>query len=458
MIDLIYGKFGEKRSINCLTRAFLILALTLSSFFALVDLRPTSVYAGAGTVYFISVNGDVDRGLENFVSRGLNEARKSRADAVVLEIDTFGGYVDSAVKIRDKIVSCGLKTIAYVNPRAWSAGALIAIACDEIAMNLGSSIGAAETRPNEEKYISAFRSEFQATAESKGKDPKVAAAMVDSQIEIEGLSALGKILTLTDEEALSIGFADYKVTDRYDLLEQAGFKGATEVELIPEPIEKFAGFLNNQTVSIVLLILGFVGLLVEVITPGFGAPGTIGLASLVLFFGSRIVSGTAGGEIVILFLVGLAMILAEIFLIPGFGVVGVLGLLSFGGGIVLSFPTISQGITALMIAIVMTIVIVYFLFKALFARGYKVKAGPLSKLILQLEETPDRGYVSIKDRKYLLGKVGYVVTPLRPIGTVMIENEKVDASSEGGFVDQGMKVEVIEADGMRIVVRVLQED
>jgi len=446
-------KLDEKTEKKILILIFFIF------FFFLLGINLNCVAASAHKkVHFIKVDGEVDKGLERFISRGLEDAVSANSDVVILEIDTFGGYVDSAVKIRDEILSTNIRTIGYVNSRAWSAGALIAIACDEIAMNIGSSIGAAETRPNEEKYISAFRSEFQSTAESNGKDSKVAAAMVDSKVVIEGLSSEDKILTLTDKEAFEIGFADYHVANRKDLLEDIGLSGAFEIELSKRPVEKFISLLNNQIVSIVLLVLGFVGLIVEVVTPGFGMPGIIGLSSLTLFFGSSIISQNVGSEIVILFLLGLIMMIAEIFLIPGFGIIGILGLISVSSGIVFSFPTVSLGIRALLISIIITIIFVYIILKFLFSKGYKLQNNNWNKLILCLEETPEKGYISFENRKDLIGKEGHVITPLRPIGTAMIDNEKIEVFSEGGFIDNGAKVKVIKVDGMTVVVRILYEN
>ncbi|MDD4337497.1 MAG: ATP-dependent Clp protease proteolytic subunit, partial [Firmicutes bacterium] len=185
---------------------------------ALILLMPFRTCAANPRVYVIPLQGQIEHGLASFIARGLREAAEARADAVIIDIDTPGGYVDAALKVRDAIISSKVRTIAYVNSRAWSAGALIAIACDDIAMKMGSSMGAAETRPKEEKYISAVRAEFEATAELRGRDPVVAGAMVDADVEIPDLIERGKILTLTATMAEDLGFAEYKVMNMDELL------------------------------------------------------------------------------------------------------------------------------------------------------------------------------------------------------------------------------------------------
>ena len=143
--------------------------------------------ASAAELHVIPITGTIDHGLAAFTARAIRDAEAAGAAAVVLDIDTPGGIVAAALKARDAIVGSKVRTIAYVNPRAWSAGALLAIACETLVMNPGGSMGAAETRPNEEKYISALRAEFEATADLRGRDPSIAGAMVDADMEIPGL-------------------------------------------------------------------------------------------------------------------------------------------------------------------------------------------------------------------------------------------------------------------------------
>lgn len=418
---------------------------------ALILLMPFRTCAANPRVYVIPLQGQIEHGLASFIARGLREAAEARADAVIIDIDTPGGYVDSALKMRDAIISSEVRTIAYVNSRAWSAGALIAIACDDIAMKMGSSMGAAETRPKEEKYISAVRAEFEATAELRGRDPVVAGAMVDADIEIPDVIERGKILTLTATVAEDLGFAEYKVMNMDELLEQSDLSGAEFVEVKQTSAEWFARLLTNQIAAEILLTLGLVGLAVELVTPGFGVPGTVGIVSLGLFFGGRIMAGLAGWEVVVLFLVGLTLLLLEAFVIPGFGVAGILGIVSVIASFVLSYPTPGEGAAALGIAIGIAIVVVSLVI-ILLSRGSREGRGP-GKLVLDHTEAPEEGYLAVKTYESFADAEGVVLTPLKPVGVVDFDGRRVEAISEGPFVMGGARVRVIRVEGNKVFVR-----
>ena len=419
--------------------------------FALTLLMPCKTCAANPRVYVIPLRGQIEHGLASFMSRGLREAAEARADAVIIDIDTPGGYVDAALKMRDAIISSEVRTIAYVNSRAWSAGALIAIACDDIGMKIGSSMGAAETRPKEEKYISAVRAEFEATAELRNRDPIVAGAMVDADVEIPGLIERGKILTLTATMAEDLGFVEYKIRNMDELLEQSDLTGALLVEVKQTSAEWFARLLTNQLAAEILLTLGLIGLAIELFTPGFGIPGTVGIVSLGLFFGGRIMAGLAGWEVVVLFLVGLILLLLEVFVIPGFGVAGILGIVSLIASFVLSYPTPGEGAAALAIAIGIAIVIVA-LMVFLLSRGGRKGRAP-AKLILDHTEAPEEGYVAVKTHESLANAEGVVLTPLKPVGVVDFDGRRVEAISEGLFVMRGARVRVIHIEGNKVFVR-----
>ena len=169
------------------------------------NVRGVTGQTSAPVVYVISIEGTIDLGLAPFLARTIRQAEEAGAAAVLLEINTFGGRVDAAVAMRDALLNSRVRTIAFVNQRAISAGALIALACNTLVMTQGGTIGAAtpvlsgggETQPTDEKSVSYLRSEFRATAESRNRQPEFAEAMVDADVEIEGVIAKGKLLTLT---------------------------------------------------------------------------------------------------------------------------------------------------------------------------------------------------------------------------------------------------------------------
>src|SRR5690606_34906804 len=282
------------------------------------------------------------------------EAEAAGAAAILVEINTFGGRVDSATDIRDALLRTHLTVIAFIPDRAWSAGALIALAADGIWMAPGASMGAAEPRPADEKTISALRAEFEAMAERAGRDPRIAAAMVDAGVAVDGLVASGEILTLTTEEALRVGYAEGLARSVGDVARDLGLSQNQVVESAPNWGERVARFLTDPVVSQILLAVGFIGLWAEASTPGFGVPGLMGLAALSLFFGARVFVGIVGWEAPALFALGIALLVVELFVAPGFGVAGAVGVAAVFASIALSFATMESALTAIGIALLIS--------------------------------------------------------------------------------------------------------
>jgi len=256
-------------------------------------------------VYRVAISGTIDLGLAPFVARAVKEAEGDKADLVVFDINTLGGRLDAMIEIRDAIVEAKVPTAAYVNPRAISAGALITLACRMIYMAPGATIGAATPvsgagEKASEKVVSYARSEFRATAERNGRDPDIAAAMVDESIKIPGLIEEGKLLTLTTEQALRWKIADGQFSSFEDLLEGLKFKAAKVVQPEIGWAEHLIRFLNNPIISSILLAVAFFGLLAEVQTGGWGLPGSASIVALGLYFGSKYLVGLAGFEEILL--------------------------------------------------------------------------------------------------------------------------------------------------------------
>ncbi len=411
-----------------------------------------AVSEAAGGVWVIPIRGTIEWGVSGFVQRAVRQARAQRAAAILLEINTFGGRLDAATEIRDTLLASSVPVIALVTDRAWSAGALIAVAAEHLAMAPGASIGAAEPNPAEEKLISAVRGEFEATAQRWGRDPKIAAAMVDRDLDIPGLSPKGKILTLSAERAEELGFIDLIASSREEVLERLKLDSGGIVELKPTAAERAAGFITQPVVSSLLLILGFAGIVLEVLTPGFGVPGTIGGLSLLLFFGGRLLTGLAGWEVVVLFLGGLILLVVEAFFLPGFGAAGIAGLVGVFASIILSYDSLRAGLINLNIALGTTILVT-----ALAWRFIK-KSSTWQRLVLSTRLERESGSIEQAARRDLVGKVGVAQTPLRPAGIVEILGQRVDVVTEGGFVTKGTAVEVISVQGNRVVVRPVKTD
>ena len=416
-------------------------------------------------VYVAPIEGIIDLGLAPFVDRVLNEATDAGAAAVILEINTFGGRVDAAVVIRDALLNARVRTVAFVNKRAISAGALISLAAEKIVMADGGTIGAATpvqmgqpgapTQPVEEKTVSYVRKEFRATAESRKRPPLIAEAMVDADVEIPGLIEKGKLLTLTTDEAMKHKVADFRAQTIESVLDQLNLAGAQVRRASPNWAEGLVRFLTNPIISSLLITIGMLGIILEVRTPGFGVPGALGIASLALFFWGHWLVQLAGWEELLLVGSGLVLLVLEIFVIPGFGLAGVLGigallaglsLSLIGGGATWEFILKAAGrvVFSLFLALVTSLAVLRFLPRLPFGR----------RLILETELLAGAGGSSApeSDRMWL-GKSGTALSPLRPAGIAEIEGERVDVVSDGDLIEPGVPIVVTHVDGNRIVVR-----
>lgn len=433
-------------------RAYLKLFLFSAIFFLFFCSFNYVAAERADLVYQVPITGNIDNGLFKLTERALAEAHIKGANLVIFEIDTYGGYLDPAIKIRDLILKSNIYTVTYVRGRAWSAGALIALAGEKLVMAEGSSIGAAETRPEEEKYISAVRKEFKATAEARGRNTELAAAMVDKDIEIEGISPKGKLLTLTVDEAIEHQIADYKVANHFRLYEELGYSPGQIVEVEQSMAEKAARIITRPYVTIILLTIGLLGLIAEIFLPGFGLPGTVGLLSLTIVFSSHIYYGLAGWGLAVLFLAGLILLAVEIFVTPGFGLTGISGLILILASIYFLFPNFDAAMigiaTVLVLSIAGFIIMLKFFGSSALSR----------RIALGESQTVEAGYRAQSDRKELLNKKGKTVTPLRPAGIVEIDGERIDVVSEGRFIEKGVEVMVTKIAGNRIVVKKIEGD
>ncbi len=342
---------------------FLILYLTIGTKHA-VSLHEKAVY-------LVNVEGIIDLGLAPFIKRVIKEAEKNKIEALILRINTFGGRLDAAVQIRDALIDSKIKTIAYIDKRAISAGALISLACNTIVMSEASTVGAAtpveigltETKPTSEKVVSYFRSEMKSTAEKNHRPSDLAEAMVDPDVEIPGLDPKGKLLTLTTESAIKYKFADFVSNSVDEILTKLQYKDREITTFKINWAEQIVRWITNPVVSSLLMTIGFLALLLEFKAPGFGLPGIIGILSLSLFFFGHYIVNLAGLEEILLFVIGLGLILAEIFVIPGFGIIGIIGILTviisltlslMDAKIPFSFDTISSALTRVGISIIIT--------------------------------------------------------------------------------------------------------
>ncbi len=454
------------QGMNCAKKIFLrlgLLALSLLSVSWLIYAQPTA--SKTNIVYVAPIKGTIDLGLAPFVDRVLAEAEKNQAAAVVLDINTFGGRVDAAVQIRDALLNSSVRTIAFIDKRAISAGALISLAAQTIVMTPGGTIGAATpvqsgssgttASPTSEKTVSYVRKEFRSTAESRKRPPLIAEAMVDSDVVIPDLSAKGKLLTLTTEEALKFKVADFQASSIEALLKELNIQNAELRTFTPNWAEEIVRFLTHPVVSSLLVSVAMLGIFLELRTPGFGIPGIIGLSSLSLFMWGHWLVQLAGWEELLLALIGIFLFALELFVIPGFGIVGIAGLLALLSALVLS--TLGAGNSSdfvlwavarmgfsLVVAVVLSAVFLKFLPKLPLGR----------KLVLSTELEASDGYSSAPPSDYeWLGRTGIAHSTLRPAGIADFQGHRLDVVSDGEFIDAGSAIRVLHVDGNRIVVQ-----
>jgi len=415
-------------------------------------------------VYVASIEGDIDLGLAPFVRRVISDAEKAGADAIIFRINTFGGRVDAATQIKDAILESKVLTIGFVDKRAISAGSLIALSCQKVAMVPGSSMGATTVvdqtgEKQAEKYQSYMRSEMRSTAERNKRRTDVAEAMVDERVVIEGLVDSTQLVTLTAEEAFKYGMADTVVSSIQELLKAFDLEGAVIVDEETNWAEEVVRFLNNPIISSLLIMVGLIGLYTEIKSPGWGLPGTLGLSALVLFFGSAYILQLATIIEILMFIGGVILLLVEIFVIPGFGIAGFSGIILMLAALFLSLMSgvpyfdmdmISSALLQLTASIVLAIIGMITLARFL------PKFKSFNRLILNDEEKAVEGYMSNPDFKTLVGAEGITLTPLRLSGTASIDGKRVDVVSDGDYINKGVKVKVIFTEGMRVVVKEIE--
>ncbi len=475
---------------------------------SLAALVPLASHAAAQspdqtTVYVAEITGEIDLGLAPYLSRILDEAAKTNSP-VILDIDTPGGRLDAVLQMQDVLLDSDVRTIAFVNRTAFSAGALIAISAKEIYMVPGAVMGAATPidgatgETASAKVVSAVRKTFKTTAEVRGRNPEIAEAMVDPDVVIDDLVGRGELLTLTDTEATTSGYADGIVANRAALLESTGLAGQPIEETSPSLAESTVRFITNPVVSS-LLILGAILLIVgDAVVGGFGVVGAVGLGMLALFFFGYQLAGLAGWEDLALIALGLILIGVEVFVVPGFGIPGVLGTAALLGGLVLTMlgrdiQTSDQiqraGLVvgaSLLLAIIAVIALLALVPKrrsgglvlqtelagaslpvpAMMARSSSSSSsrsgsnwlsrmfgdgGDLEQADDHVERRPEAEMELTPVS--MLGRRGTAASDLRPGGIAHIDGQRVDVVTEGDYIRAGEPIEVVTDERYRRVVK-----
>lgn len=399
----------------------------------------------ADTVRVVRISGEIDAAGTALVRRSLQAAEDAGNTAFIVEINTLGGEVDSALKIRDMLQQTNIPTIAYVTSRAWSAGALIALSCRHLVMAPGSSIGAAEPIPATEKNIAALKAEFSAAATATGKNPRLAEAMVDKTMGYYGYADEGQILALSDVQAKTVNLSDGTAASEEAVLGLYSLGDAVIVSDELEARDMFMGILQSRVVRVLLVALIFSALVVEIKMGGIGAGLGVAVLMGLLLLGGGDESWFDSLKLLALFVLGAVFIGIEL-VTPAVGVFGLAGVVMVFGSLFFMLGADVQAVYILAGGIAVAAVLFAVLGKRL------PKSRFLAGVTLKDRSTRERGYSSQEDKSEYVGRRGRTITILRPSGTVRIGRERVDAVSHGDFIDKDTDIRVVQVEGTRVIV------
>jgi len=424
---------------------------------------------GTLKVFLMEIRGDIDPRMNRYVDLALDQATEVNADIILIDMDTYGGAVNDANDIRTKILEYEKSIWVFINNDAASAGALISIACDSIYMVPGANIGAAtvvngaDGSQAPDKYQSYMRSIMRSTAEENNRDPLIAEGMVDDRVEIEGVTESGKIITFTTSEAIANGYCEREVASIQDILEK---NNIVDYELIKYELsgtEEVISFFLNPFVSGLLILVITAGIFFELQTPGVGFPIAAAGIALVLYLVPYYLNGLAANWEIAAFFIGFALIALEVFVIPGFGLAGIAGIVCTVGALIFMMlgndnfnfdyvpvGEISTAATVVGVGVLGSIIV-------LFLFGYRLTQSKIfSRVALMTSQEKKDGYVATIYAEDFVGRQGTANTILRPSGRIEIEGEVYDAYTRGEYVEAGERVVVISQEGSTLKVRVVK--
>lgn len=430
-------------------------------------------------VYKVPIHDTIDLGLPPFIERSIKMAEADKAEVIIFDIDTFGGRLDAATQIKDAILSTKIPTIAFINRRAISAGALISLSCEKIVMTRGGTIGAATAvdmsgKKGSEKVISYMREEMAATAESRNRNVDIAKGMVDEELsfthliisgdsvkvlDLEGRKE-GKLITLTTELAIKYKISDDEQETFEELLVSLDLDDAEIKSTRENWSEDFVRFLTNPVVASLLTTFGFLGILFELQSPGWGIPGSVGIVCLTLSLSASFIARLATMTDMLIIFAGISLLVLEIIIIPGFGFAGIGGIgLILWGLYELLLPDIPIGpeveamaMWGFIIGIIGSLIGLVLLLKLM------VKTNFWKKLTSPGVEGAEAGYSTSVGWENLEGMEGISQSDLRPSGWALVDGQRIFVVSEGDFIEKECKLKIHSVDGNRVVVRKLNSE
>jgi membrane-bound serine protease (ClpP class) len=496
-----------KRLFNSMSKVlsgFFLFTFLVVFFLADFNLAAPDVSEIKQTVYVISVSGEVDPGMAAFIDRAVQDIAGDPDAIVVANIDTFGGRVDSALEIVETFLKIPEKqSIAFVEKKAISAGALIALSCGDLVMIPATTIGdcAPITYSKEgpemlgEKFQSPIRAKFRALAKRNGYPVKLAEAMVSADKEVfevvidgekkfldasdyEDLSEdekkkitlkktivdEGELLTMDAEEAVELGFSKMMATSIEDMLGQMGIENYEVIHIEQTWSETMVRFIGS--IAPILMMIGLAALYMEMKAPGFGVPGIIGILCLAIVFLNQYMVGLADYTELLVICFGLVLMGMEVFVLPGFGIAGVAGIVCLAVGLILSFqgfvlpdPSVPWEADLLMhnIAVILAAYIFAFIFTLFFMRYILPRFSTGTKGPYLMADLKEARADSSETPKIKTGDKGVAKTFLRPSGKADINNDLFDVVTESEFIEKETPIVVSAIKGNRIIVSRLIE-
>lgn len=431
----------------------------------LLLLTSTAVFAQKTRVMVMEIRETIDPRMKRYVDLAIEHARSSKADIVIIEMDTYGGVLTDAKEIVDVIMHFEKPIWVFINSDAASAGALISIACDSIYMAPGATIGAAtvvestgEKAPD--KYQSYMRSIMRSTAEENGRDPRIAEGMVDEQLDLDSISPAGQVITFSTTEAIQYGYCEAKVESIEEILERNGVNDYELYRFQLSATEKIISFFLNPFISGLLILIIIGGIYFEMQTPGVGFPGFAALLALVLYLVPYYLNGLAENWEIIALFVGIALLAVEIFVLPGFGIAGIAGISLMVSSMILimlnndwfDFGLVPA--SSIIFATAATLGGIAGGIALLFVGGSRItKSRYFQRVTLTDTQERAQGYTSSFISEPMKGKVGKAYTVLRPSGKVIIDDRVFDAYTRGDYIDRDAEIIVVSDEGTSLQVR-----
>ncbi len=421
-------------------------------------------------VLVMEIRSEIDARMKRYVELAMQKADEIQADLILIDMDTYGGALYDADDIRTRVLNYKKPVYVFINKDAASAGALISIACDSIYMAPGASIGAAtvvtggtgEAAPD--KYQSYMRSIMRSTAEATGRDPRIAEAMVDENLEVDSISAAGEVITFSTSEAIKYGYCTAQVSSIEEILERNGIKDYQITRFQLSFAEKVIALFLNPFISGLLILVMLGGIYFELQTPGVGFPLLAAVVALVMYLVPYYLNGLAEYWEIAVFLIGLVLIALEVFVIPGFGLAGISGLALTIGALVLimlnnnSFDFFFVDISEVLEAALTALLGILGGIVLMFAGSTRLtNSAAFRRISLQNKQYRTEGYVSKPQANGYIGQEGTAYTVLRPSGKIMIDEELYDAYTRGEYIDRGEKVVVVSDEGSSLRVKLAKD-